>query len=276
METFNLAAWKEYALDAPFLEHLDDLLLMRKHENRKVQKEKNHKVLTTSQMFTPTQTDSLFWCFYIFKHGFANYGASTLAHSFEEEKKLKYAYIQKVRDEKAFLKANKILIGRDGIENDLANETCIGLKTFVALCLIEKLNVLILHKKKCFDLMCDSKIVSGTEVVDTDDEEEDGCGGEGEGEGGSGGGGGRMQVVHIFDNPTRNTIQTNVSKEMIANYRHSYFPWTQIDKPLKSIFSYKTEELRRIADDMNLFEEIKVHTKETKQSLYDLIANAIH
>ena len=85
------------------------------------------------------------------KNGYSDYeypGTTTFAR----EKELKFQYIEMLRSNKQLLKTKKIKNLREDIEDELANKEKIGMKTFIALCVASNLNILFIHKKKCFQL----------------------------------------------------------------------------------------------------------------------------
>jgi len=367
----DISEWNAYALTQ---ERVADFERILEIEQDVVREEQKEALENAHQVFSPTQTDSLFWCFYIMKYGFAEYGAMTMTNVFLEEKRIKYEYVAAVRKAKMALKAHKLLLTRDNIDSELANETRISLKTFLALCIVERISVTIVHKRKCFQLSMSSTHHAGgnagTEVVDTDDEEEDDADEEWEEEeeeeeedkemkekeqslddwlnrksgeqdkrdveeekpsienfathrhagGGAGAAndglysrplslaassrlassekpptasashipsstidnsGQRVKtkkrsghdvfVVHVVDSPLQYTLETNPDLAAWKQYTTTYFPWTSLDKPMKSMSAYKLGELRRMCEQMELIEPDGCGLKRTKQELYDLI-----
>ncbi len=88
--------------------------------------------------FYINKNDQLFWCFYIIKNGYDNYEINK-NNSFYLEKSIKINSIEKLREKKELLKINKLKL--NDIENELANEKIISIKGFIALLLINDLNV---------------------------------------------------------------------------------------------------------------------------------------
>ena len=103
--------------------------------------------------YKPKQKDSLFWCFYILKNGFLNYEMEIHNQYFIVEKKEKFKYIELLRQNKELLKIHKIKPFTE-LEDDLANKERISVKTFFALCILENINVLLVDKRKIFELTC--------------------------------------------------------------------------------------------------------------------------
>lgn len=100
--------------------------------------------------FYPREKDSLFWCFYIIKHGLLNYQMIQYKNVvFEKTHKIEY--IEKVRKEKQILKVYKFT-SLSNIENNLVNDSAIDLATFLTLCVLENKNVLLIKKKTYYEL----------------------------------------------------------------------------------------------------------------------------
>ena len=99
--------------------------------------------------FIPYEKDTLFWCFYIFKNGIANYEMLE-NRNIVKEKDEKIKYIEKIRKNKALLKQNKIKLIPQ-IESNLLNDEIIDLKTFHVLCLLENINYLLIEEHFYFE-----------------------------------------------------------------------------------------------------------------------------
>lgn len=101
-------------------------------------KHKEHNKNEYPEFFYINKHDQLFWCFYIIKNGYDNYEINK-NNSFYLEKSIKINSIEKLREKKELLKINKLKL--NDIENELANEKLITVKGFIALLLINDLNV---------------------------------------------------------------------------------------------------------------------------------------
>jgi hypothetical protein len=136
-ENIDFGIIKEYATKEvkPVLEN--------NTKNKKYEKQK---------MYKPKQKESLFWCFYILKNGFSNYEMEINNKYFVVEKNEKFKYIDLIRKNKELLKLHKIK-PLTQLEDDLANKDKISPKTFFALCLLENMNVLLLDKRKVYELL---------------------------------------------------------------------------------------------------------------------------
>ena len=199
------------------------------------------------EYFKPRQKDSLFWCFYVLKYGFSKYEMEVGNQHFVIEKQEKFKYIELMRasENKALLKMYKIKPLNE-LEDDLANKPQISIKTFFALCVIEKINILLIDKRKVYECMCnDSGIVN---------------------------------VIHKNSIPLEYYIELNNDKNpekmtnKIKEYNETYYKMPNFEGALKSVSSYKVDELLDISKklDINLTTDKK---KLTKGDMYELIVS---
>ena len=196
-----------------------------------------------NSFFSPRQKDSLFWCFFIIKNGFSAYeypGTTTFA----KEKELKFEYIEVLRKSKQTLKVKKIKNLREDVEDELANKERIGMKTFIALCIATNINVLFIHKKKCFELI----LIEDEPIYVIHQKEENGH--------------------------TKYYYEEDVTKETIDQYRKTYFSWDNVDKPLKAPSAYKLEDLQNLCTKVGIMVQT-CNKKKTKKELYDLLITSI-
>jgi len=182
-------------------------------------------------LFIPRSNDTLFWCFYIITEGKDAY-YMTGNHKFQIEKNKKISFIEKIRENKDLIKANKLKINE--LENDLLNNRCINYKTFIALCLLYNINVIIIFDNYYYEY---------TPVPATE-----------------------TNIIRIENKKFGIEFETsNVAKELT-----SYWKMDNIIKPLKGISTYKITELRKIYKYLYPVEsETKI--KLTKQKIYNLI-----
>jgi len=189
--------------------------------------------------FYPKEKDTLFWCFFIIQNGFSKYeypGTTT----FVNEKAEKFKCIDLLRKNKQQLKTNKIKNIKEDVEDELANKQTINMKTFIALCVASNINIMYIHKRKCFEYIFDEEMP--------------------------------IHVVHCIDNTglsSKYCYEINITKEKIENYRNTLFKWDNIDKPLKAVSSYKLEELIELSKKFGLGDDDKEFHKKTKKELYE-------
>ena len=201
---------------------------------------------TKETMYKPKQKDSLFWCFYILKNGFSNYEMEINNQYFVVEKTEKFKYIELLRKNKDLLKIHKIKPLTE-LEDDLANKDKISIKTFFALCAIEKINVLMINKRKVYELLC----------YDIDESHP-------------------FNIIHRNNQTYDHSIELDPTPEIIQKYRETYYMMSSFDATLKSMGSYKLDELLdlckkldiNIEQNMNKTEDKK---KITKKDIYELL-----
>ena len=203
--------------------------------------------------YKPKQKDSLFWCFYILKKGFSNYEMEINNQYFVVEKAEKFKYIDLIRKNKNILKIHKIKPLTE-LEDDLANKDKISPKTFFALCILENINVILVDKRKIFELIC----------IDIDDTHP-------------------VNIIHRNNKTYEHHIELDVTMEMIQKYRDTYYKMSSFDSMLKSIGSYKLDELIELCKQLNVpIDNInnnnntnnnnnKKNKKPTKKDIYELL-----
>jgi hypothetical protein len=173
--------------------------------------------------YYPKQTDSLFWCFYILKHGYSNYEMEINNQYFVIEKKEKFKYIDMIRDNKNLLKIHKIKPFTE-LEDDLANKDKISVKTFFALCILENINILLVNKRKYFELICTD--------IDVDHP---------------------IHIIHRNSQTYEHFIELNNTNELLQKYRDMYYKMESLDDTkLKSIGSYKLEDLTNLCKKLDI------------------------
>lgn len=186
--------------------------------------------------FQPKEKDSLFWCFYIAVYGEIAYELLDNTNIITE-KKIKFELIDKIRKNKDTLKKYKFST-LSHIENQLANENKIDLKTFLSISVIENLNILYLKNKTCYQhLMNDS------------------------------------DELHVFRHLENNCFSyCKSSKEKMKETINGLYLMDNIEKPLKSISSYKLDDLIQISNKLgiNIISNDSKKVK-TKNELYESI-----
>ena len=222
----------------------DEMSQYKNDKNEKVEKREKETI------YKPKQKDSLFWCFYILKHGYSNYEMEINNQYFVVEKNEKFKYIELIRKKKDILKIHKIKPFTE-IEDDLANKDKISIKTFFALCILENINVLLVDKRKIFEITC----------IDIDETHP-------------------VNIVHR-SNQFDHHIELNVTDDMLQKYRDTYYKMSSFDATLKSMASYKTDELIDLCKKLNI--NIEMNKKDldkmnldkkkkmTKKDIYELL-----
>jgi len=209
-------------------------ILKKKMKNNVVDIDDNKKCL--NEKFEPNDKDTLFWCLYAMKHGIDKYNMLE-RRNYILEKKLKIEYIELLRKEKQLLKTYKFA-PLTHIEDQLANHIKIDFKTFITLCTLENLNIHFIKNKTCYThLMNDT-----------------------------------MDVFVIFYLDKDRYAFQKIHKDNLVSYTEPYYILDNMDKPLKSIGTYKVQELITICNKLGI-ETIRSDTKKTKTKpeLYESI-----
>ena len=149
--------------------HIMDLCITEYSTNRNKNQNKrqsvDNKVKSKDEsFFVPTETDKLFWCYYILMNGLTSY---TLLDTkkFIEEKQQKIQLVEKIRNNKDLLKKYKWK--KNALETDLVYNKHISIDTFLCICKISNLSVSII-KNNCLytiDDTCDNiQIIKETSI----------------------------------------------------------------------------------------------------------------
>jgi hypothetical protein len=186
-------------------------------------------------VFIPREKDSLFWCFYIMKYGDGKYEVLENKNILVE-KKHKIEYVEKIRKEKQIVKTYKFAT-LTHIENNLANENQLDIKTFLTLCAIENLNVLFVKNKTYYELLMNDS--------------------------------NELYIVYLLQNNKYGYEINPINAEQIKT---TFYKLESIDKPIKSMSGYKLLELVEICEKL----AIDIVNKETnktkcKKDLYEAI-----
>jgi hypothetical protein len=218
--------------------------------NDKTNNKTNNK--TNDNTYKPLKKDSLFWCFFILKHGFSKYEMEIGSQHFTVEKNEKFRYIELLREKanKDLMKINKIKPLSE-LEDDLANKDRISIKTFFALCIIEKMNILLVDNRKIYQTMNNDSPT--------------------------------IHVIHRNSKTFENYIELNVTDSSIDNYKNNYYNVDGFENGLKSMSAYKVDELLELCKKLNINLDnhtTKLETKTeseskpkklTKKDIYELI-----
>lgn len=203
----------------------------------------NHKVIAPKKetIYRPKKKDSLFWCFYILKNGFSNYEMEINNKYFIVEKTEKFKYIELIRKNKDILKLHKIKPFTE-LEDDLANKDKISVKTFFALCVLENINVMLVDNRKVFELIC----------IDVDNIHP-------------------VNIIHRNSKTYEHHIELNVTSDILTKYRNTYYKMSSFDSTLKSIGSYKLDELTSLCKKLNITIDTNNEKKIKKKDIYELL-----
>ena len=206
---------------------------INKEQINKEQINKSVKEKKKETMYKPKQKDSLFWCFYILKNGFFNYEMEINNQYFVVEKNEKFKYIEILRKNKDILKIHKIKPLTE-LEDDLANKDKISIKTFFALCIFENINILLVNNRKIYEFFFDEKNL--------------------------------IHIVHRNNKTYEHSIELDTTNEIIQKYRDTYYKMNNFETTLKSMASYKLDELIELCKKFNInIEECKDSQKDVEK-----------
>ena len=211
--------------------------------SRKDKKEPSKKqiiktnISTKENFLLPKYPDTFFWCFYIIHYGLFKYESLT-GSSFTEASNTKIQMVENLRNYKELLKNKKWK--RSVIENDLVNEKTISVGTFLCICAINSINVIVL-KQRCLYIQ-ESQENAPFELVVYGEH-------------------GYMLSQH----------DDKEKQSLISEYKIKYWIVDNINKPLAAVSSYKVGGLRDICIKLEIPITTNAGKKYTKKQLYDLI-----
>ena len=234
--------------------------------------------LPRDQLFIPKEKDTLFWCFYIMKHGEIAYETMKFENSnaFFVEKQLKFEYIRLIREKKKELVKSLKWITLSDLENQLGNEHKINVNTFLTLCAVEDLSVFFINNNKtCFEYQS----LSPTHVVrrlDRDrDREKDRDRDRGK-DRDRDRGKDKMKQMFSCSQKTPQPQQLKSSDNSASaffgyegikdtlEYKEKFLLVDNVDKPFKASTAYKLEELITMATKLGLIEEEEEEEQEVQ------------
>jgi len=229
---------QDYVLNENNIQRSIENMIETNSCKRKIQKYEKNESKNKHDFFIPIQKDKLFWCFFVIKNGDVKYELLGKTNSVIE-KNMKIEYVEKIRKEKQQLKSYKFS-SLTNIENKLANEFKIDVNTFFTLCVIENINILYINKRTYFELL----------MNDNDE----------------------IYVIKNFDNEKFGYKVLSKNDTELKNYKDTLFKIDNIDKPVKSMSSYKVQELLEFCSKLAIeTTNIENGKKKTKNELYEAI-----
>ena len=207
--------------------------IIRKDSNKVTYQKED--LIKKPSIFIPREKDTLLWCFYLMKHGDVKYEMLEYKNILTE-KTLKIEYVEKIRKEKQTVKTYKFAT-LTHIENNLANENQLDVKTFLTLCAIENLNVLFVKNKTYYELLMNDS--------------------------------NELHTVHLLQNYKYGHEINPTGAEQIKT---TLYKLDNIDKPIKSMSGYKLSELVEISEKLAI-ETVNKDTNKSKnkKDLYEAI-----
>lgn len=204
------------------------------------------------EYFTPSQSNSLFWCFYIIYNGFASYEYES--NYFTAEQKFKIQTIEKVKkgENKIVFKENKI--SKTSFESGLMGSTNITVKTLYALCLCYNVNIFYVYKNTYYEMITNTK--SPVYIIKYNTETNN------------------YSIIMPVDTQIKETSIEH--KEYIENIKQKYWKLDNLEKPLRPITIYSVNDLVNICSklDIDIICE-KTKKRKTKAELYSSILQSL-
>ncbi len=227
--------FNKYSLKKDFIMNiLNNIPIIKKDIQKNKTKQANIKKENNDTFFYPDNdfNDSLFWCYHIFINGFKDYEYSK-TNAFMIEKTHKISLLSELKKNKTLLKENKIKI--TVLEDELVQQEKIGLYTFNALLIINKINIVFIDNMIYYENLNH----------------------------------GENKICFIKKNKDKYGIWLEPANPSIFELKKKLIVIDEINKPLKAISNYKITELREISD------KLKIPTKNpetaknyTKKELY--------
>jgi hypothetical protein len=201
--------------------------------NKTINKPINKQI--NQDIFFPKEQDSLFWCYYIISSGESNYEMINVKNSLVA-KQFKINYINKFRTNKQLVKTYKFDT-MTNIESNLAHDNNINIKTVMTLCVIDKINLIFVSKNTYYELLMN-------------DSEE-------------------IYVIRELGNYSRKYGFEIANSNLLEEIRTTLYKIEILDKPIKSLSSYKVKDLTDICNKLAI--EIKniIGKNKTKNELYE-------
>lgn len=222
----------------------DKYLNSTKTSNNNFLNKQNLKNNTSQSIFIPKEGDTLFWCYYIIKNGDIKYELLNNKNSLTA-KQIKIDFINIIRQNKDVIKIYKFDT-ISNIESNLANDEKINIKTIMALCSIDKINLIYISKNTFFELlMDDNKPIYFIREIDT---------------------------YNKYQNINKKFGFEIASNIMIEEIRNTFYKVETLGKPIKAISFYKLQDLINISNKLAIdIIDKETGKNKTKNDLYEAI-----
>jgi len=198
------------------------------------------KTTKLENFFIPEEKDSLFWAWYIFKFGLGEYTINK-SHNFTIEKSHKIQFIKKIRNT---IFERKWKIKKNEVESNLANDSCLYLKSLESMLISDKINLIFMNNKIYYE---NTKFPGNKTCI----------------------------IKYFIDCEKYGIFVEKEEKMHEADYKNKLFVVEDYIKPVKSISNFTAKELRDICTKLNI-NIMKSPTKiKTKKVLYQLLCEKI-
>ena len=231
LNDYNMSLYLKYKLNNTSNKYIS------KEINKPINNQTNNSTNnpTNKDIFFPKEQDSLFWCYYIISSGESNYEMINVKNSLVA-KQFKINYINKIRTNKQLVKTYKFDTITN-IESNLAHDNNINIKTVMTLCVIDKINLIFVSKNTYYELLMN-------------DSEE-------------------IYIIRELGNYSRKYGFEIGNSNLLEEIRTTLYKIEILDKPIKSLSSYKVKDLTDICNKLAI--EIKniIGKNKTKNELYE-------
>jgi len=192
--------------------------------------------------FSVPYKNKLLWFLYIVNNGMGSYEQVT-SNYYSVEQESKFIYIDVLRNNKKIVKLKKWKI--KDIEHDITFSNCFSLTTLECLSYLSGINLYYIDNNKIY-----TSIDSAFQ---------------------------KNMIIHKINNEYKLELiyDDNILHEKTLEYRKQLWNIENISKPLKSISSYKVQQLLDIAEKLKINIMKTPTKKKTKKVLYDEIMKLI-
>ena len=231
LNDYNMSLYLKYKLNNTSNKYISQEI--NKPINKSINKPINTQI--NKDIFFPKEQDSLFWCYYIISSGESNYEMINVKNSLVA-KQFKINYINKIRTNKQLVKTYKFDTITN-IESNLAHDNNINIKTVMSLCVIDKINLIFVSKNTYYELLMN-------------DSEE-------------------IYVIRELGNYSRKYGFEIANSNLLEEIRTTLYKIEILDKPIKSLSSYKVKELIDICNKLAIEIKNNIGKNKTKNELYE-------
>ena len=194
-------------------------------------------------------TDAFFWCFYKLHFKVSNKDLEYI-NTFTREKEFKIEIIDKIINNKELLKKHKIQ--RNFITAEITNDKKTSLYTFRALCILYNIDIVVIKDNNTYACFTDNNLENNTKQIDN------------------------LDTYHAIKLIYNNTSSVNKNFDIVMDLDkldihyavNNYYYVNNLEKPMKSISSYKSVEMIEIAKKLNIILTNEHGKKKTKIELY--------
>tara|TARA_Y100001970_G_scaffold293083_1_gene437637 strand:+ start:5957 stop:6802 length:846 start_codon:yes stop_codon:yes gene_type:complete len=190
--------------------------------------------------------DKLFWCFYKLYNNISDKELEYI-NIFSTEKNFKLASIEKLKLNKELLKKHKIQ--KNFVETELTNDKYISLYSLKTLCILYNINLIIIKDNNTYTRFSNNTLDNTIDNLDNFN---------------------FIKLNYKNSSSINNNFElvNNIDRNEIINALKNYYYVKNLDKPLKSLSSYKLNEIIEISEKLSINLYNDSAKKKTKLELY--------